>query len=265
VDGLTAEEASGVLLHVSVDGEEAEPKPVSSGAENDEDVWLVSGEIPLGYDLKEAKSVTFRAWIELPSGGEAEHETLATLTGEKTIWEGRANFVAGVVWHGGLTTTATAELTFELMPGQEADTNQPIYVVTGGTMTWSYSATYDPGFGLCTYRAGPVTIPLDATNTGLTIPSEGTMVGSWLEFDTSKTPVEYTGIVAPLFTEVTMTKTCANPDDNDMYLAATTAVFLRADLEEHWTVSGDTIAGSYHIDRQTPSGWYEVDWSFTRK
>lgn len=261
VDGLKPEEASGVLLHVSVDGEEAEPKPVSSGA-RDDDQWLVSGEFPLGYDLKGAKSVTFRAWIELPSGGESDEQTPATLTGRKPAWEGQANFVSGVASQGDLHTTATAELTFELMHGQEASAKHPIYVVTGGTMTWSRSGTDLSG---CTYVAGPVTIPLNASNTALTIPSEGTMVGSFLMFDTTKTPVEYTGIVKPDVTEVTMTKTCPNPDDSDMYTDPTVAVFLRADSEAHWTVSGDTIAGSYHIDRQTPSGWYEVDWSFTRK
>lgn len=261
VDGLTAEEASGVLLHVSVDGEEAEPMPVSSGAGNDQDEWLVSGEIALGYDLKAAKSVTFRAWIELPSGGRSEHQTPATLSGRNPSWEGRATFVSGVPssdWRA----TATAELTFELMRGQETGTKQPIYVVTGGTMTYSKTGTTYDG---CAYLAGPVTIPVDATNIlPATIPSAGTIVGSYLMFDFTKTLVEYRGFVKFVGPPLTTTVTCPNPDDDSTYLDEPVAVFLNAN-EEHWTVSGDTIAGSYHIDRQTESGWYEVDWSFTRK
>lgn len=83
VDGVKKELASGVLVHVSVDGVVGEPQPLSNGEVNDHDQWLVSGVVNLPFDLKEDELVTFEAWVELPSGGESNHEIPATLTGEE--------------------------------------------------------------------------------------------------------------------------------------------------------------------------------------
>jgi hypothetical protein len=72
----------GVQVHVSVDGVLAEPQPLSNGEVNDHDQWLVSGVVNLPFDLEEDELVIFEAWVELPSGGESNHEVKATLTGE---------------------------------------------------------------------------------------------------------------------------------------------------------------------------------------
>jgi hypothetical protein len=73
--------AANALLYVSVDGIVSEPKSVSEGDSGDPDRWIVSGAVDLPYDVKQAMSVDFEAWVELPDGGESNHETSATLNG----------------------------------------------------------------------------------------------------------------------------------------------------------------------------------------
>ncbi len=81
VDGILPQNAADALLYVSVDGIVSDPKPVSEGETGGPDIWIVNGQVDLPYDLKEAMSVAFEAWVELPEGGESDHETTATLTG----------------------------------------------------------------------------------------------------------------------------------------------------------------------------------------
>jgi hypothetical protein len=81
VDGIVPQNAANALLYVSVDGIVSEPKSVSEGETGDPDRWIVSGAVDLPYDVKQAMSVDFEAWVELPDGGESNHETSATLNG----------------------------------------------------------------------------------------------------------------------------------------------------------------------------------------
>jgi hypothetical protein len=86
VDGILPDNADSALVHVSVDGVEAEQvQPVSSGVGGFPDSWFVSGEVALAYDLQQAKAVAFETWVELPEGGESRDETTATLTGHEGL------------------------------------------------------------------------------------------------------------------------------------------------------------------------------------
>ena len=100
VDGVPADDAPEMILHVSVDDVQAEPVTVSSGTPNDEDQWIVEGLIPLGYDLEEDRSVEFLARVELATGGESEHKLGATLTAASWTLESEGSMTGVVTVHG---------------------------------------------------------------------------------------------------------------------------------------------------------------------
>jgi len=81
VDGILPQWAADAQLYVSVDGIVTGPQPVSEGETGGPDSWIVNGQVDLPYDVEQAMSVNFEAWVELPEGGESRHETAATLTG----------------------------------------------------------------------------------------------------------------------------------------------------------------------------------------
>lgn len=81
VDGILAENAADAQIYVSVDGIVSDPKPVSEGETGGPDRWIVNGQVDLPYDVEQAMSVGFEAWVELPEGGKSSHEATATLTG----------------------------------------------------------------------------------------------------------------------------------------------------------------------------------------
>ena len=81
VDGIVPQNAADAQLYVSVDGIVSGPQPVSEGETGGPDSWILNGQVGLPYDVEQAMSVDFEAWVELPEGGESRHETAATLTG----------------------------------------------------------------------------------------------------------------------------------------------------------------------------------------
>lgn len=184
VDGMTPEIASDAILHVSIDGVESDPQPVTDGSSLEMDKWLLGGEIPLGYDLEEDKVVDFRAWVELPDGGESDDETPATLSGAEPImgyeWVLEAENIVG--FPGGRTNSSTAILTLEFEEGQAFDEPYPRYVVTSGTATYGSRAGEALG---CRYSGG-----------GLTFDVTPDMVPGALVFNTTVTPVEYQGVIS---------------------------------------------------------------------
>jgi hypothetical protein len=140
VDGVKPDLAGGMMVHVSIDGLEADPVPLAEGQVDDDDRWTVGGTMPLGYDLEGETPVTFRAWVNLHSGGESRHETGAILSGEEpimgTVWDFQAVHTSG--YESGIPHTpytATAQLTLRFAPGQSPADLNPRYVVTGGTVT----------------------------------------------------------------------------------------------------------------------------------
>jgi hypothetical protein len=202
VDGMPAESAADVVLHVSVDGVEAEPQPLTSGQPKDDGQWLLRGVVPLGYDLEEDRSAVFRAWVELPSGGESDHETSATLTGDGPIMGTTWELVAENVYAARATIPispwkSTARLTLSFAPGQDPTEPKPRYVVTGGTVRIDYSHTYYD----CSITADPLTVDL----------SDPRWAGdSYLVFDTTVKPVRYGGVVATSSPRFEVLQTCGS-------------------------------------------------------
>ncbi len=197
VDGMPAESAPDALVHVSVDGVEAEPRPVSSGAPKGKDTgqWLLRGAIPLPDDLEEDRRAIFRAWVELPSGGESDHQVEAMLTGVEgmgLVWRGEARHVKETV---GGTETTVATLTFERKPSQDPKPKSAAYVLTEATITWSLGGRHYlcefAGSSTRTWRIPPE--QLDST-IGLAVNGSSIRNGH-LVFDLTKDPVQYTGYV----------------------------------------------------------------------
>jgi hypothetical protein len=197
VDGMPEDSASDALVHVSVDGVEIEPRPVSSGQSKDKDKgqWLLRGVIPVPYDLEEDRRASFWAWVELPSGGESDHQVEATLTGAEglgLVWQGEATHVRETVYG---TETTVATLTFERKPDQDPKPTQAAYVLTEATITWSLGGRHY----LCdSMKASPRTwrVPPEQLDSTIGLPVNGSSVrNGHLVFDLTKNPVQYTGYV----------------------------------------------------------------------
>lgn len=140
VDGVLAEHASDMLLHVSVDGVAADPVQVSSGTANDNDQWIVEGQIPLDYDLEEDRPVTFLARVGLVSEGESEHESEAILTAASWTLVGEGQMTGGASLHGvdeQFAQTWTAEAQFAV-DGEGRVLGQGMGFLSGTDITMSY-------------------------------------------------------------------------------------------------------------------------------
>jgi hypothetical protein len=187
VDGIKEEFAEATVLHVEVGNATGDPVPVSDGSVDENGRWTLTGTVPLGYDLEEDTEVTIRAWVELHSLGESEHEVAAILTSAGPImgfvWELRTSrTITTDVFNS--STKVSAVLTLEFAEGQEFDEPHPRYVVTGGTVTYHAVDYYDPS-GNCavsakerSYEATPSNFPVTDTR-------------NFIEFDTTVTPVLY--------------------------------------------------------------------------
>ncbi len=254
VDGVIPDLATQARLHVAIDGIEADAVPVSIGEVDDHDQWMVRGTAPLGYDLQEEKAATFRAWVELPDGGESDDEVVATVSGDEPImghtWELEAVHTSG--WTGGIPHTpytATAHLTLRFAPGQAAAELHPKYVVTGGTVTYDYSHTYYD----CSYTAPPITFEV----------TEGVSQDSHLSFDTAPNPVRYSGVIYTQGPEIQVVESCGDESSTRTQRAANTwLLFNPADAQ---AVSGDrrSIVGSYRVE--SGGGFYiESKYTITR-
>lgn len=254
VDGVEPQLAADMVVHVSIDGVEADPVPLTSGQVDDEDRWLVSGTMPLSYDLEEEKPVTFRTWVTLHSGGESRHETGATLSGEEpimgTVWELEAVHTSG--WTGGIPHTpytATAHLTLQFAPGQSPADPHPRYLVTGGTVTYDYNHTYFD----CTYSAPAITFDV----------TEEVSLESRLDFDATMTPVRYTGLIYTQGPEIQVVESCGDGSSTRTQRAANT--WLLVQPGEARTVSADrrSVVGTYRTE--AGNGFFiESDYTITR-
>jgi hypothetical protein len=185
VDGIKEEFAEATVLHVEVDGTTGDPVAVSDGSVDENGRWTLKGTVSLGYDLEEDTEVTMRAWVELHSLGESEHEVAALLVGGPImgfVWELRTSRT--IMTNFNSKTTVSAVLTLEFAEGQEVDEPHPRYVVTGGTVTY-HAVDYYNTNGNCavsakerSYEATPSNFPVTDTR-------------NFIEFDTTVTPVLY--------------------------------------------------------------------------
>jgi hypothetical protein len=253
VEGVKPELAAGMMVHVSIDGVEADPVSLAGGEVNEEDRWTVSGVVPLSYDLTEATPVTIRAWVNLPDGGESQHQTGATLTGEEpimgTVWEMEAVQTTG--WPGipYTPTTATARLTLRFAPGQSPTEPHPRYIITGGTVTYDYNHTYYD----CTYSAPVLTFEVTEEVSG----------ESELRFDTTVNPVRYSGLIVTRGPEFEVFESCGEGGSTRTHRA--TNVWLLIEPGAARAVSGDrwSIVDTYR--NENANGFFvESNYTITR-
>jgi len=228
VDGVEQQYAPDMHVFVSVDGVEADPLAVSSGEVNEKNQWMVRGSVPLGYDLEEDRAVTFKARVTLHSGGESDDETGATLTGGEPImgyeWQMEARHVTSYSGIPHSPYDATASLTLTFADGQAVDEPNPRYVVTGGTVTYSYSHTYFD----CTYTAAPITFDVTPEIAG----------NSALTFHTSANPVTFTGYIWTRGPEFSVLESCSGGDGHTRTHRAST-MWFNYDSDESQPVSAD--------------------------
>ncbi len=270
VDGITPEQASGVFLHVSVDGDEGEPQALSSGRPNELDQWEVSGRVPLSFDLEEDTPVTFRAWVDLPSKGQSDHETPATLTGAGPImgrvWELDVSWSRLPLVEPGDTAaaeSATGHFVLTFADRQDVDEPHPTYEVTSGSITYDRSHADSA----CIVTAPSVTF--DVTNAEAS--------HAYLAFDTTSNPVEYSIFLDTdgpqldaLYTCRGGRGPCCGGDTYDEEIPRT----IDADLlwftigrDEHRTVSADgrTISGMWRkANTVSPGAIREATYTITR-
>jgi hypothetical protein len=267
VDGIPVAMAADAELHVMIDGVEAEPQTVSEGSPgSQEDQWTVSGRVELGYDLEEDNAVPFRAWVDLPDGGESDHETPATLTGAEPLmgytWILEAEWSRTPTQPEGPSEpeTATARLTLEFKDNQRLDAPKPEYVVTGGTVTWDPSYTDR----ICRVKGDSVTYDI------------GPISEPWvvLIFDTTVTPVTWSAFIETIGPDAPADFEClagTGPDADPNYkdpierMRPAEHIWVFVERAEGRTVTGDQITGSWVVENPTqPSYKREARFTITR-
>ncbi len=120
--------------------------------------FRAEGKFELPYDLPEGATLTLEAIVNLPDGGTSRHTVTVGVTDRTdlgTVWQGEATKTHATFWPG-VTVTMTASIEFTRLAGQDPDDRTIDFVVTGGTMSWSYSGSNDD----CTFD-GSATVPLD--------------------------------------------------------------------------------------------------------
>jgi hypothetical protein len=113
---------------------------VSSGTANEQDQWIVEGQIPLDYDLEDDRPVTFLAWVGLASEGESEHEVEAILTGDSWTLVSEGQMSGEVSLHGQTVQTAqtwTTEAQFTV-DGEGRVVGQGMGFLSGTEVTLSF-------------------------------------------------------------------------------------------------------------------------------
>jgi hypothetical protein len=88
--------------------------------------------------------------------------------------------------------TETATLEFVFAPGQERDEARPRYLLTGGSVTVDQNHTY----GDCSYSADVFTFEVEPDGV------------SYIEFDTTTSPITYSGYVLTRSPEFTVVDDC---------------------------------------------------------
>ncbi len=249
VDGMTPEFAPKVILHVSVNGEEIDPQPISNGQVDDKDRWVITGEAPLGFDLEEDTTVAFRAWVELHSGGESDDESTATVTGGMPlmglVWEMEATSLLGgsvsesssfpgIFVQMSLLRVSTATLTLEFEPGQAFDEPHPRYVVTGGTVTYGDRNGELHG---CTYAGGGLTYGVTPEQSP-SVRDDG-FAPSVLIFDTTVSPVEYHGVIYTEGPDDAVLQTCPESGAHTVSYGGI-KTWMIVDQHEHRSVTDRT-------------------------
>ena len=269
IDGIVEEFASEAILHVSIDGNEADPQPISEGTKQANDRWIVSGEIDLGYDLEENSQVEIRAWVELPSGGESDHEVRATLSGFAPpmgfTWQLDLEWSRLPVGEPGdpaSPQSASARLFLEYDASWWDRDENPRYEVTGGTVTYSHSFVDR----FCEVSADVITFEL----------SKGMAGFSRLDFDITSTPFQFESFIntsGPTFEAQYACRAGTGRDAPEGYgepeprTRSADVLWLSIDEDDNRTVAPGATSFSGQIvveNRARPGSIRTTDYTFTR-
>jgi hypothetical protein len=169
-----------------------------------------------------------------------------------SVWEMEAVHTSGWTAGSGVPHspyTATAHLTLQFAPGQSADEPHPRYIITGGTVTYDYNHTYYD----CTSTARVLTFEV----------TQEVSLESELRFDTTVSPVMYSGLIYTQGPEFQVATSCGEGTDTRTHRAANTWLLLESDEAVPVSSGGQSITGT---DRnETSVGSYiQVDYTITR-
>ena len=253
VDGIKPEDASGVMVHIEIDGVEADPKALTDYNVNGDDQWIIEEELELERDVEEGEEVLIHAWVELHDGGESHHEVEpVVLTGQRE-WELTLNYSRTPLDLEGPGSPDTASGTFRLALADFQNPTTPHlveYSVVEGTMTVDPSSQNR----FCIVKADAITFAVTPNMTGF----------SKLVIDTSKSPMEYSlwiYVDGPSYQAEYSCRAGTGPDAPEGYQdpeTKTRSVNLQVlviDLEEHRVLS-DALSGSgtWRVTTSAPNG-----------
>lgn len=228
--------------------------------------FAYEGEVPEG----EVGEVNGR--VHLPSGEDArlsviQDVPICTLKGGCSCEEGSrragASFVdskpgkAHIGITGHIAGAVVSVFGFSLPAFCQTIYATPRYVVMGGAWTWSIAGTDSIISGrTCTWSgsaSGPITL------------DQNSEMNNYVEFDTTTMEVEYEGYFSTKGMLVDVTRDCpassliGRPAQTETFHQSKSEIWLIAYNEDHRTVSGDTISGTY-----IGVGPSRLEWSFTR-
>jgi hypothetical protein len=225
VDGVDSD-AAGFIARVAVDGVAAQPTALSAGQSDGDMVWHLSGTVAMGRDLAEDEALEIVATVDLPDQGTSLAAATVTVTGDPGAWVGDFGYARVFGDDEFVITLGGTGLRFEY----EADRNA--YVVTGGTVFWTYEgATFNASGQTCTSNHGPV---------ALTLPPGS----AYIEIDHSTSPARYWGYGYFEGPEVEIPTSCP---DRTLH-ANFEGPWFRADLSPHFLLDDGTRMFGEDVD-----------------
>jgi hypothetical protein len=169
-----------------------------------------------------------------------------------TVWEMEAVHTSGWTAGSGVPHTpytATAHLTLSLAPGQSAGEPQPRYIVTGGTVTYDYNHIYYN----CTSTASVITFEV----------TDDVSQESELRFDTTVSPVSYSGLIYTQGPEFQVATSCGEGTDTRTHRATNTWLLLESDDALPVSSDGRSITATDR-DETSVGSYIQVDYTITR-
>ena len=169
-----------------------------------------------------------------------------------TVWEMEAVHTSGWTAASGVPHTpysATAHLTLRFAPGQSASEPHPRYIVTGGTVTYDYNHTYYD----CTSTASVLTFEV----------TEEVSLESELRFDTTVSPVRYSGLIYTQGPEFQVATSCGEGTDTRTHRAANTWLLLESDQAQPVSSDRRSVTGTDR-DETSVGSYIQVDYTITR-
>jgi hypothetical protein len=155
VDGITAEEAGQTVVSLRVDGEPKSEQLVEEGTDFGDGSWGLSFDVEVP-DVRNGQEITLEAVASLMEHGTSFHAvTVVAGVALGTQWEGHVSRESDVFFPG-VKIRLDTDVTFVRDPDSLPSDRRVKFFVAAGSATWRIEGSY----GSCTWKAGPVNIPL---------------------------------------------------------------------------------------------------------